>query len=79
VTRAFNSELSDLFGGPVLRSMGSMVFVEAARAFDPLEDVEPAARPDITLLRASAPASWREDFLAGKGPIPKPSRYSNRL
>ena len=67
VTEAFNSQLSDLVGGPLVRALGSAVFVEAARAFDDsLSDLEAVARLDVTILRSSAPSTWREDFLAGK-------------
>ncbi|HMF78259.1 MAG TPA: hypothetical protein VK604_21555, partial [Bryobacteraceae bacterium] len=67
VTAAFNSQLSDLVGGPMLRALGSAIFVEAAKAFDEsIADIEPVARLDVTILRSSAPGSWREDFLDGK-------------
>ena len=67
VTETFNSGLSGLFGGPVLRALGTMVFLEAAKAFDEsFTTVEAVAGLDVILLRSSAPKSWREDFLAGK-------------
>jgi hypothetical protein len=71
ITETFNSQLSDLFGGPVLRALGSMIFLEAARAFDSLEDLDPVARLDVTILRSSAPKTWREDFLAAKNINPE--------
>jgi hypothetical protein len=52
ITETFNSQLSDLFGGPVLRALGSMIFLEAARAFDSLEDLDPVARLDVTICGA---------------------------
>jgi hypothetical protein len=66
ITETFNSQLSDLFGGLVLRALGSMVFLEAAKSFDnSLANVEAVARLNVTLLEGE-PDRWRERFLEGK-------------
>ncbi len=72
VTSSFNSGLSDLFRGqgPNIRELGSLLYLEAARALDPGLDAEPSAHLEVTILRSPAPASWAADFLAGKRPVP---------
>jgi hypothetical protein len=72
VAETFNSSLSDLFRGqgPNIRELGSLLFLEAARALDTGLKAEPGVRLEVTVLRGSAPASWRENFLAGKRAAP---------
>lgn len=56
LTQTFNSGLSSLFDrGNTLRQLGTVIFLEASRAFDPdLAAVPPVARLVVTLLRSSA-------------------------
>jgi len=72
VAGTFNSGLSGLFRGqgPNVRELGSLLFLEAAHALDSGLKAEPLAQLEVTILRDSAPPSWREDFLAGKRPAP---------
>ncbi len=55
LTQTFNSGLSSLFDrGNTLRQLGTVIFLEASRAFDPeLDAAAPVARLVITLLRSS--------------------------
>ncbi len=54
LTETFNSKLSTL-PGPAMRQLGTVVFLEASRAFDPeLAKSTPVARLVVTLLRNSA-------------------------
>jgi hypothetical protein len=74
VTQAFNSGLGGVFGGQAqqrMREFSSLIFLEAAKAFDPtLADVQPLARLDVFLLRPSAPATTITNFLNGTMPDP---------
>jgi hypothetical protein len=52
VTDAFNSTIGGLFSGRELRPLGTMVFLEAARAFAPeLERGRPSAMLELTVLK----------------------------
>lgn len=52
LTDTFNKKISSLYGGDALRPLGSMVFIEAARALDPgLGSVGPNAVLGLTVLR----------------------------
>lgn len=69
LTRTFNSKLSNLFVKNSLRELGTVVFLEASRAFDPeLANARTRARLAVTLLRSSAPDKILTDFVAGKEP-----------
>jgi hypothetical protein len=72
VTKAFNSGLGGVFGGQAqirMREFSSLIFLEAAKAFDPtLADVKPLARLDVFLLRPSAPTTAMTNFLSGTMP-----------
>jgi hypothetical protein len=46
-----------------------MIFLEAARAFDPgLINIRPTACFDVILLKPSAPPTARDNFLNGAAP-----------
>jgi hypothetical protein len=67
VTEAFNHGLGGLV--PRLEEFSAMIFLEAARAFDPdLMNIQPIARLDTILLKPSAAASVADAFLAGTAP-----------
>ena len=67
ITDAFNSGLRGLI--PRLPEFSAMIFLEAARAFDPgLLNITPVARLDTILLKPSAAASVVDDFLSGNAP-----------
>ncbi|HXI32367.1 MAG TPA: hypothetical protein VNG89_28215, partial [Vicinamibacterales bacterium] len=52
VTEAFNSQIGGLFSSRQLRPLGTLVFLEAARAFDPsLKAAQPSAMLELTVLR----------------------------
>jgi hypothetical protein len=59
ITSAFNRKLTDLFDPKtepdLLRNFGSMVFIEASRAFQQLGAVQPVAMLGVTILRKDAP------------------------
>lgn len=67
LTSTFNSKLNGtLFGGRSFRELASLVFLEAAKAFDPsLATIEPAARLNVVILKKGAPATFAQDFLSG--------------
>lgn len=68
ITDAFNKGLGSL-AGTTLQEFSAMIFLEAARAFDPaVAAIQPTARLDAILLRPSAPANVIDDFLVGKAP-----------
>ncbi|MCW5980252.1 MAG: hypothetical protein KIT09_19365 [Bryobacteraceae bacterium] len=55
LTKAFNAKVSSIYGGGALRPLGTMIFLEAARAFDAdLAPVRPAAMLQLTVLKESA-------------------------
>ena len=68
ITDAFNHKVKSIYGGAALRPLGTMVFVEAARAFLP-----PAVHPptsallELTVLKEGA-AFDLSTFLDGKQP-----------
>ena len=66
VTDAFNSKIGGLFSGAELRALGTMVFLEAGRAFDPNGPTEdrPAAMLELTVLREQ-PAFGMKSFVDG--------------
>jgi len=67
VTSAFNQGLGRLI--PRLDEFSAMIFLEAARAFDPeLLGVQPTARLDVILPKSSAPATLVDAFLSGTAP-----------
>jgi hypothetical protein len=52
VTDAFNSRIGGLFSANELRPLGTLVFLEAARAFDPsLRSERPSAMLELTVLK----------------------------
>ena len=65
VTDAFNSTIGGLFSGRELRSLGTLVFLEAARAFDPsLKGGRPSAMLELTVLREK-PSFDMRSFVEG--------------
>lgn len=67
ITEAFNNGLGRLIHN--LPEFSAMIFLEAARAFDPgLLTVKAVARLDTILLRSSAPQSVIDAFLNGTAP-----------
>jgi hypothetical protein len=69
ITDAFNSGLAGLI--PRLAEFSAMIFLEAARAFDPsLAGIRPTSRLDVFLLKPSAPATVAPAFLSGTAPAP---------
>jgi hypothetical protein len=67
VTDTFNKGLGDLISR--LDEFSAMIFLEAARAFDPsLAGIQPSALLDVILLNGSAAASVSDDFLKGTMP-----------
>ncbi len=72
ITATFNKKLNGLFGGEISRTLGSLVFLEAARALDPaLAATHPSAILELTLLKESAPRTWRGDFFKGQETDPE--------
>ena len=69
ITRAFNSRVGGIYGGAALRPLGTMVFVEAARAFLPADAEPPAtsAMFELTVVRENA-AFNLPSFLEGERP-----------
>jgi hypothetical protein len=68
VTAAFNSKIGNVFVGDALRPLGSMVFIEAARALDPsLGDIEPSAMLDMIVVRQQSQFVMPK-FLEGEMP-----------
>jgi hypothetical protein len=52
VTSAFNSKIGSLFSGREIRPLGTLVFLEAARAFKPtLASARPSAMLELTVLK----------------------------
>jgi hypothetical protein len=52
VTSAFNSKIGSLFSGREIRPLGTLVFLEAARAFKPtLASARPSAMLQLTVLK----------------------------
>jgi len=65
VTDAFNSSIGGLFSGRELRSLGTLVFLEAARAFDPrLKGGRPSAMLELTVLKEK-PSFEMRSFVEG--------------
>ena len=73
ITETFHTSLNSIFGGTTLKQLGSLVFLEAARALDAdLAMIEPAARLEVLVVRPTDKDTWNQlksDFLEGK-PIP---------
>lgn len=68
VTDAFNDGITSNFSGPALRPLGTMVFLEAARVFDPvLEAQPPSAILELTVLKEK-PAFQIGSFIDGDMP-----------
>src|SRR5688572_4273844 len=69
VTEAFNSKIGGLFSAGELRPLGTMVFLEAARAFAPeLKASRPSALLELTVL-TDQPGFAMGSFVEGK-PVP---------
>ncbi len=69
ITDAFNGRLGGLI--PRLEEFSAMIFLEAARAFDPtLVNVRPWARLDTILLKRGTPDLVADLFLGGEAPDP---------
>jgi hypothetical protein len=68
ITRAFNSRVGGIYGGHALRPLGTMVFIEAARAFLPA-GTEPttSALFELTVVREHSPFDLAT-FLNGEQP-----------
>jgi len=65
VTEAFNAKIEGLFGGGELRQFGTLVFLEAARAFDPsLPSLPPSAILQLTVVK-DAPSFLLGSFVEG--------------
>ena len=65
VTDAFNSSIGGLFNGRELRQFGTLVFLEAARAFDPgLPSLRPSAILQLTVVK-DAPSFPLGSFVDG--------------
>ena len=70
ITDAFNKGLGSL-AGPTLQEFSAMIFLEAARSFDPtLAGIQPTARLDTILLRPSTSQDVVHAFLSGTAPDP---------
>lgn len=69
MTRAFNSRVGGIYGGAALRPLGTMVFIEAARAFLPPGTPAPttSALFELTVVRENAPFNLAT-FLEGQHP-----------
>jgi len=67
ITDAFNKGLGGLI--PRLEEFSALIFLEAARAFDPgLTNIRPTAYLDVILLKPTAPPNAGDDFLNGTAP-----------
>ena len=65
VTEAFNAKIEGLFGGGELRQFGTLVFLEAARTFDPsLPSLPPSAILQLTVVK-DAPSFPLGSFVEG--------------
>jgi hypothetical protein len=68
ITDTFNNSLKSLFGGDLIRPLGSMVFIEAATAFDPtLGVVSPVATMDLMVVKQQSQFQL-PTFLSGETP-----------
>lgn len=68
VTAAFNSTIGGLFSAGVLRPLGTLVFLEAARSFAPeLAGSRPSALLELTILKAESGAAMAS-FIGGDDP-----------
>ena len=71
ITEAFHNRLSSIYGGDSLRTLGSLVFLEAARALDPaLRATRPNAMLRITVLHEKRSFAL-PDYLKGERPKPE--------
>jgi hypothetical protein len=79
LTKTFHSRLSSLYGNEFLRPLGSILFLEAARAMDhTLEDSKPQALLSLTVLREGI--SYKpEEFLQDVLPHPDDVAVRERL
>ena len=67
ITEAFNKGLGGLIAR--LEEFSALIFLEAARAFDPgLTNIRPTAYLDVILLKPTAPPNAGDDFLNGTAP-----------
>ncbi len=68
ITQAFNAQVHSVYGGGALRPLGTMLFVEAARAFLPGgADARPSALFELTVVRQASSYDLAT-FLAGHRP-----------
>jgi hypothetical protein len=81
VTAAFNSKIGNVFVGDALRPLGSMIFIEAARALDPsLGDIEPTAMLDLVVVKQQSQFSmpkFLEGEMPGEGDVVIQQRFTN--
>jgi hypothetical protein len=78
VTKTFNHRLASVYGDDVLRPLGSMVFLEAARALDPaLATTRPSAMLSLTVLKEQRTFEM-SDFLKNRVPDAKDIALAER-
>jgi hypothetical protein len=68
ITAAFHGDLSTTFGEDLLRTLGSLIFLEAARALDPaLRAMRPSAMLRISVLKENRSFALK-DYIKGARP-----------
>jgi len=79
VVSTFNRDLSSVYGGDLLRPLGSMIFLEAAAALDPsIANARPNALLAMTVLKDQREFKM-EDFLQNKRPKASDIAIQQRL
>ena len=79
ITDAFNAKVKSIYGGGALRPLGTMVFIEAARAFLPPTAHPPtSALVELTVVKEDA-AFDLASFLEGKHPAASDVVIQERL
>jgi hypothetical protein len=79
IVSTFNKDLSSVYGGDLLRPLGSLVFVEAACALDStMVNVQPNALLALTVLKEQR--TYKMDrFLANELPLADQVAVQQRL
>ncbi len=81
LTSTFNGKIGDIFGGDVLRPLGTMLFVEAAAALSAkpsIQNATPDAVLSVTVVRDESSYKLL-DFLTGSLPPPDEVVATERL
>lgn len=81
VTQTFNGSISKLHGGDKSRPIGTLLFVEAAKALNPtLQHTDPTALLELIVLKANAPFKTKlANYIAGELPEKSDTVIEERL